>query len=106
MLRQYDVAVIITVIVERGLQFFCSFVSADDDRWLIGRGTMMVVFTEQRKKGLVLSPGKKIETFREWHKNESKAHKINFNLYHRYSQYNCLLDALTSSPRQGSARRC
>lgn len=34
---------------------------------------------------------KKIETFREWHKNESKAHKINFNLYHRYSQYNCLL---------------
>ena len=39
----------------------------------------------------MLSPGKKIETFREWHKNESKAHKINFNLYHRYSQYNCLL---------------
>ena len=33
----YDVAVIITVIVERGLQCFCSFVSADDDRWLIGR---------------------------------------------------------------------
>ena len=43
----------------------------------------------------MLSPGKKIETFREWHKNESKAHKINFNLYsrlyQRYSQYNCLL---------------
>ena len=37
----YDVAVIITVIVERGLQCFSSFVSADDDRWLIGRGTMM-----------------------------------------------------------------
>ena len=43
------------------------------------------------RRDFVLSPGKKIETFREWHKNESKAHKINFNLYHRYSQYNCLL---------------
>ena len=51
MLRQYDVAVIITVIVERGLQFFCSFVSADDDRWLVpgkklklfGNGTKMKV---------------------------------------------------------------
>ena len=51
MLRQYDVAVIITVIVERGLQFFCSFVSADDDRWLIGRGTMMVIFTGTEKEG-------------------------------------------------------
>ena len=50
MLRQYDVAVIITVIVERGLQFFCSFVSADDDRWLIGRGTMMVIFTGGTEK--------------------------------------------------------
>jgi hypothetical protein len=64
MLRQYDVAVIITVIVERGLQFFCSFVSADDDRWLIGRGTMMVretlvIFTGTEKEGTLFESREK-----------------------------------------------